>query len=304
MIHPDALRKVRASVTQSRRNERLSERDWRETGEQRERRERSARESEREKKKKKKMLARLSRQLHSRGLLNAAPAVSPPTAFVSHVSRGVSGGGGDGIEYPPPDAERMGTADICDVHLPDPVDATVPRAVQVCEPNFFKDVGGRRRFHGPIRFVFIYFRFHFFLLLTTTTTSSLALTGLTLSTVKCFENNPHVRAALGEQGNGRVLVVDGGGSKRCALLGDMLAEMGAKNGWSGIIINGCCRDSEDIGRMDIGVKTIGTHPLKSSKRDKGLRDVEVSFAGVTFKPGAYVYADMDGVLVSDTKLSI
>jgi len=122
--------------------------------------------------------------------------------------------------------------------------------------------------------------------------------------VKCFENNPHVRAALGEQGNGRVLVVDGGGSKRCALLGDMLAELGAKNGWSGIIINGCCRDSEDIGRMDIGVKTIGTHPLKSSKRDKGLRDVEVSFAGVTFKPGAYVYADMDGVLVSDTKLSI
>ena len=122
------------------------------------------------------MLARLARQLHSRALLNAAPAPSRPTAFVSRVSRGVSRGvsSGDGIEYPPPDADRMGTADICDVHLPDPVDATVPRAVQVCEPNFFKDFGGRRRFHGPIRFVFI-FDFIFSLLLTATTSSSLAL---------------------------------------------------------------------------------------------------------------------------------
>ena len=98
--------------------------------------------------------------------------------------------------------------------------------------------------------------------------------------------------------------MDAGASKRCAVLGDMLAEMGAKNGWSGIIINGCCRDSEDIGKMDIGVKTIGTHPLKSSKRDKGLKDVDVSFAGVTFRPGDYVYADGDGVLVSSEKLEL
>ena len=75
-----------------------------------------------------------------------------------------------------------------------------------------------------------------------------------------------MRAALEEKGEGRVLVVDAGASKRCALLGDFLAETGTKNGWSGIIINGCCRDSEEIGKLDIGVKTIGTHPLKSSKR--------------------------------------
>mmetsp|Transcript_10603 Transcript_10603/g.37650 ORF Transcript_10603/g.37650 Transcript_10603/m.37650 type:complete len:243 (+) Transcript_10603:19-747(+) len=175
---------------------------------------------------------------------------------------------------PPPDADRMGTADLCDVHLPDPVDVTVPRKVQVCEVGYFNDYGGKKRFWGPV------------------------------STVRCFENNPWVRSALEEDGKGRVLVVDAGASKRCAVLGDMLAEMGAKNGWSGIIINGCCRDSEDIGKMDIGVKTIGTHPLKSSKRDKGLRDVDVSFAGVTFRPGDYVYADGDGVLVSSEKLEL
>ena len=175
---------------------------------------------------------------------------------------------------PPPDAERMGTADLCDVHMPDPVDAIVPRAVEAASVNYFRDYGSKRRFFGPI------------------------------STVKCFENNPLVRKALEEEGKGRVLVVDAGASTRCAVLGDMLAEMGAKNGWEGIIINGCCRDSEDIGKMDIGVKTIGTHPLKSSKRDKGLRDVDVSFAGVTFRPGDYVYADGDGVLVSSEKLEL
>jgi len=175
---------------------------------------------------------------------------------------------------PPPDPSRMGTADLCDVHLPDPVDVTVERKVAVAEVNYFKDFGGRNRFHGPI------------------------------STVLCFENNPLVRGALEEDGKGRVLVVDAGASVRCAVLGDNLAEMGAKNGWAGIIINGCCRDSEDIGRMPIGVKTIGTHPLKSSKRDKGMRDVEVSFAGVTFRPGDFVYADNDGVLVSGSKLEL
>ena len=175
---------------------------------------------------------------------------------------------------PPPDTERMGTADLCDVYLPDPVDVTVPRQVKVATPGYFRDYGKKLRFHGP------------------------------MATVLCFENNPLVRAALEEPGEGRVLVVDAGASKRCAVLGDNLAEMGAENGWAGIIINGCCRDSEDIGRMDIGVKAIGTHPLKSSKRDKGMRDVPVSFAGVEFKPGAFVYADGDGVLVSDTELTL
>jgi len=122
--------------------------------------------------------------------------------------------------------------------------------------------------------------------------------------VRCFENNPLVRASLEEKGNGRVLIVDGGGSKRCALLGDNIAAMAVENGWSGIIINGCIRDSLDISKMDLGVKALATFPLKSSKRDPGLRDVSVSFAGVTVSPGDWVYADGDGVLVSKEALKL
>uniref|UniRef100_A0A061SPP2 4-hydroxy-4-methyl-2-oxoglutarate aldolase n=1 Tax=Tetraselmis sp. GSL018 TaxID=582737 RepID=A0A061SPP2_9CHLO len=111
------------------------------------------------------------------------------------------------------------------------------------------------------------------------------------------------RQILGEEGRGRVLVVDGGASERCALLGDQLAELGVKNGWSGVIVNGCIRDSEDIARMPIGVKALATCPLKSSKRDPGLRSVPVSFAGVTVRPGDYIYADKDGILVSAEPLA-
>lgn len=110
--------------------------------------------------------------------------------------------------------------------------------------------------------------------------------------------------ALGEPGEGRVLVVDGGASMRCALLGDQLAAMGANNGWSGVIVNGCIRDSEDIGQMNLGVKALATHPLKSSKRDPGLRDVPVRFAGVEVRPGDYIYADKDGILVSPEPLAL
>lgn len=124
------------------------------------------------------------------------------------------------------------------------------------------------------------------------------------TTVRCFEANPLVRACLEEPGHGKVLVVDGQGSKRCALLGDNIAAMAVANGWAGIIINGCIRDSADIGRMDLGVKALATHPLKSAKRDKGLRDVPVSFAGVRVSPGDWVYADGDGVLVSPTELKL
>lgn len=165
------------------------------------------------------------------------------------------------------DASRAGTCEYTDVHYPDPLDVTVPREMQVVDPGVFRDFGGLRRFVGPA------------------------------STIKCYENNPLVREALGEQGNGRVLVVDGGGSMRCALLGDNLAGMAVKNGWAGIVINGCLRDSEDIGTMRIGVKAIAPHPVKSSKRDPGLRDVPVTFAGVTVRPGDWIYADMDGILV-------
>ncbi|KAK9821906.1 hypothetical protein WJX81_000937 [Elliptochloris bilobata] len=124
------------------------------------------------------------------------------------------------------------------------------------------------------------------------------------TTVKCFENNPLVRKALEEPGQGRVLVVDGGGSLRCALLGDNIAEMATRNGWSGIIINGCVRDTAVIAGLELGVKALAPYPLKSSKRDPGLAGVPVTFAGVRVSPGDYVYADGDGVLVAPQELKL
>jgi regulator of ribonuclease activity A len=97
--------------------------------------------------------------------------------------------------------------------------------------------------------------------------------------------------------------VDGGGSMRCALLGDQLATLAVKNGWAGVVVYGCIRDSEAISEMPIGVKALGTHPRKS---EKGLHSAHagkvLSFAGVTIKPGAWVYADADGIIVSETRI--
>jgi len=118
-----------------------------------------------------------------------------------------------------------------------------------------------------------------------------------ISTVKCHEDNSFVRQALEEPGNGRVLVVDGGGSTNCALLGDMLAALGVKNGWAGIVVNGCVRDSAELATIDIGIKALATHPRKSVKRNEGERDVPVQFAGIDFRPGEQLYADRDGIVV-------
>lgn len=95
-----------------------------------------------------------------------------------------------------------------------------------------------------------------------------------------------------------MLVIDGGASMRCALVGDQLAELAVKNGWAGILVYGCIRDSKAIGEMDLGVFALGTHPRKTVKRNVGEVDIPVSFGGVTFAPGHYVYADEDGVVVS------
>ena len=124
-----------------------------------------------------------------------------------------------------------------------------------------------------------------------------------ISTVKVFEDNSLVRAALEEPGEGRVLIVDGGGSLRVALLGDMLADFGVKNGWQGVIVNGCIRDSAVIAAMNIGVLALNTNPRKSVKRGQGERDVLIEIAGIEISPGDYVYADEDGVVVSDNKLA-
>ncbi len=138
----------------------------------------------------------------------------------------------------------------------------------------FKDYGAKRIFHGPI------------------------------STVKAYEDNTLVRTALEEPGEGRILIVDGDESLRCAMLGDMLAKLGMENGWSGIIVFGCIRDADVIATIDIGVKALNTNPRKSLKRGLGDRDIPVSFAGITFNAGEYVYADTDGVIVSEKKIGM
>ncbi len=122
-------------------------------------------------------------------------------------------------------------------------------------------------------------------------------------TLKVFEDNSLVREAVGEDGKGKVLVIDGGGSLRCALVGDQLAILAHKNGWEGVVVYGCIRDSGDINQIDISVRALNTHPLKSIKKGAGDRNIDVSFGGVTFKPGEWLYADEDGVIVSPSALT-
>jgi len=154
------------------------------------------------------------------------------------------------------------TADLCDAH---------DDKLQVAEP-IFADFGGEIEFHGRIH------------------------------TLKLHEDNSLVREALEQAGDGRVLVIDGGGSLRCALVGGNLAVLGAKNGWAGIVVNGCIRDSEEIAAEAIGVKALGSNPRKSVKRGVGQIGETVRFADVSFSPGHWLYADEDGLVVSAQKL--
>lgn len=153
------------------------------------------------------------------------------------------------------------TADIYDEH---------EAAIQVCEP-IFRDFGGHIRFSGQI------------------------------VTIKCHEDNSLVRELLGKPGKGRILVVDAGGSMRCAMLGDILAQKGVDNGWAGVLMYGCIRDAGEISEMPIGVKALATIPKKSVKKGAGEADVPVTFALVTFRPGDWLYADEDGVVVLPDK---
>ena len=124
-----------------------------------------------------------------------------------------------------------------------------------------------------------------------------------VSTVKALEDNSRVRDAVAEPGNGRVLVIDGGGSLRRSMLGDMLAEKAVANGWSGVLVHGAIRDSAAIGKLDLGVKALATCPLKTDKRDQGLRDVTVEFGGLVIRPGDWLAADEDGVVLADASLA-
>ncbi len=142
----------------------------------------------------------------------------------------------------------------------------------VCVEPMFRVYGANPRFEGPI------------------------------TTLKVHEDNSLVRETLAQPGQGGVLVVDGGGSLRCALLGDRLAQLAIDQGWHGILIYGCIRDVAIIDSMPIGIRALNTTPVKSVKRGVGLRDEVVAFGGVRFHPGAYLYADQDGILVSEHAL--
>lgn len=154
------------------------------------------------------------------------------------------------------------TTDLSDLH---------PKKVQAAE-SLFRDFGGRKMFHGEI------------------------------VTLKIFEDNSFVRKVLEQNGEGKVLVIDGGGSLRCALLGDQLGELAVKNKWNGVLVFGCVRDSEALSQLDLGIKALNTHPLKTEKRNEGQENIAVRFAGLDFVPGTFIYADEDGVLVTTEKL--
>ena len=156
------------------------------------------------------------------------------------------------------------TPDLCDKY---------PEQVSVLEP-MLQNFGGRLSFGGEI------------------------------VTVKCFEDNSLVKENVAKAGDGKVLVVDGGGSLRRALLGDMLAEQAAENGWEGIIVYGCIRDVDVIMETELGVQALDTHPMKTEKRGLGDYNIPVTFGGVTFTPGEYVYADNNGVIIAPVALSM
>ncbi len=118
-----------------------------------------------------------------------------------------------------------------------------------------------------------------------------------ISTVRCFQDNALLKSVLSEPGAGRVLVIDGDGSVHTALVGDVIAELGRANGWSGLIINGAVRDAATLRTLQIGIKALGTNPRKSSKTGKGERDVVVSLGGIDFVPGELAFSDDDGIVV-------
>ena len=123
-----------------------------------------------------------------------------------------------------------------------------------------------------------------------------AFSGL-ISTVRCHEDNVVLKTRLSEPGNGRVLVVDGGGSRHCALLGDNIAALARDSGWAGIVLNACVRDVDELAQVPVGIKALGSCPRPSGKTGAGEVDVPVSFGGATFTPGATLYADTTGVVV-------
>lgn len=157
---------------------------------------------------------------------------------------------------------EFSTADLCDAHS-DKLAIVAP---------MFMEFGGRTAFSGQIR------------------------------TLKVFEDNALIRQTVSTPGNGNVLVVDGGGSLRCALVGDQLALLAQQNNWSAVIVYGCIRDSVAISKIDVGIRALNTHPLRSLRKGIGDIDIPVVFGGVKFTPGQWLYADADGIVVAAESL--
>ena len=116
-----------------------------------------------------------------------------------------------------------------------------------------------------------------------------------IETLQCPDDNSFVKELLNSQGKGKILVVDANGISTVALLGDMIAEAGVKNNWSGIVINGYVRDIDILGKLDIGVQALGTMPVKSEKKNQGQLGIDITFGGITFSRGNYIYADSNGL---------
>lgn len=159
------------------------------------------------------------------------------------------------------DSSDSVTGDLCDANK-----SGADAGFRVLPP-VFHDYGGRTRFAG------------------------------TVATVKCFEDNTPVKAALEEPGNGRVLVVDGGGSLRRALVGGNIAASAAQNGWAGVVVDGCVRDSAELSECDLGIRALALIPMPTERRDQGRRDIAVQIHGVWVLPGEWLVADADGIVV-------
>ena len=158
------------------------------------------------------------------------------------------------------------TCDLCDEHKND-----TDGDFRVLPP-VFKDYGRRIKFSGEV------------------------------STVKCFEDNTLVKAAVDSPGHGRVLVVDGGASLRRALVGGNLGKAAAKNGWAGVLVDGCVRDSAELAECEVGIRALALMPLPTEKRQEGQSDVAVQIQGVWVRPGDWLYADEDGIVVASRPL--
>lgn len=159
------------------------------------------------------------------------------------------------------------TCDLCDAHK-----ATTDGSFRVLAP-VFKDYGGAGRFAGPV------------------------------STVKCLEDNSRIKEAVESPGLGRVLVVDGGGSLRKSLVGGNLAQAAARNGWAGVLVYGAVRDAAELRAAAVGIRALALIPLPTDRKDQGLRDVPLQIEGEWIRPGDWLYADEDGIVVANREIS-